>query len=233
MVSLVQIDKELLVTDGALENNFVGIGIETDPTTGQGFHSVLVIGVNKKNYIFHFGGHTVDLEDSTKTSRYYVKYVNHLVDPTFSVSFLVFCKQILKFPAPQYGFIYADAMYDINGQFICKKGITNYATCVGFCMNVLRLFIKGDKYFELDDWKANSMLSIHSDYPDYFDRFYDRFCKLNPHISKTQFDAVYKRITPSEYLTSAWIETLPIYRTDVNSNIENVVNTLKSRTLSP
>ena len=228
-ITLKKISKELLDIDNniGLKDNFVGIGVQIDGN-GVGYHSLIAIGVESDYYIFHFTSKDLELKMiPIENQKFHIKYVDDLVDPEFSVSFLTHCKRIMKFPAPQYGHIVNNAYYDEEGKYVSDNEITNFATCVGFCINVMKIFIMSEKYFEFEDWNADGMDDFAKEHPTYFDRFYNNFFAHNPNITPEQFDKLYKRITPSEYTASAYLKNLPIRKSEINEIIEDVKKAIK------
>jgi hypothetical protein len=233
-ITLKKISKNLLDIDASDEllKNFVGIGIEISEN-GVGQHSVLAIGVEGEYYIFHFAS-TINLEKIPHSEhKYYVKYVQDLIDPEFSPSFLIHCKKIMKAPAPKYGHIFnQEAIYNAEGIHFADNEITNFATCVGFCINAIRLFVASEKYFEFNDWNSDGMDDFMPEFPNYFDWFYRNFIAENPDVTQEQFDALYKRITPSEYTASAYLTNLPIRKAAVDEIIGNVTRAIKEKIIA-
>lgn len=229
-ITLEEISKHLLDidTNEVLQDNFVGIGIQIDKD-GFGYHSVLAIGVDKKYYIFHFGKTVALTETPISGQKYFIKYINEIIDPQFSISFLIHCKRIMNFPPPQYGHIFNNAYYNSDGKYISDNSVTNFATCVGFCINTLAIFVNAESYFELSDWSNDGMLEFEIQHPNYFHWFYENFSLSNPNVTPEQFDALYKRITPTDYTASGYLSNLPIRKAQINAIILDVKQAIKSK----
>lgn len=199
-----------------LPDKFVGVAIYLDPTTYDGYHSGLVVCVDQQCKMIHYTGDEIRIDDLTDLQDIiFIKGVE-FIDEQEILTFLSHCETIAENAQPTYGFVFDNAYYDTNGNYYSDLDIGERFTCVGFCINLISGFILDySKYFELDDWDTDETDPKVANY-------IRKFQKENPNIIINHIKHYFKRITPNQYFTSAYIEKVPIRKLDIDDIIEDV-----------
>ena len=187
--------------DSELPENFVAIATqvcENLPT-----HAGILIRHKKINYLHHYPGDRAPLVvPNFNENGWYIYKIWEIInfeDESEVASFLQHCFRICGNTEITYSYIMDKSKYDSNGTFVTKSGLPEFGTCVGFCVNTLSNYIiDGDSYFHLDDWDASNV-----------DKMIDAYGikqaeKKYPNLDWTLYNALKKRITPTEYLCSAF-----------------------------
>jgi hypothetical protein len=234
VITLEKINRELIniVDDHKLNDNLVGVAVRIN-RDGVAVHSALIIGVDGDYSLFHFDGDVL-FDNPTPTDQwFFCKSLDFVNAEEYSLNFLAHCKTIMKEDTPLYGFLFDGSYYDERGKYFTETGIRNYTTCVGFCIKVISGFMQSyNKYFEFDDWNEDSMEPINEQVSEYFQLFFQTLKITSPHITEDDFRKYYKRITPAEYVASAYLSELPIRKQSIDEVIHNVIESIKSKRLS-
>lgn len=185
--------------------DFVGIGVLNEGDIAS--HSGLIIKYRSTVYEFHYTGRGKEILLTELNYDFYHKILN--IVPSFEIpAFLKMAQNIHKFANPKYGCFYSGEFYDADGNHF--SNITGqFMTCVGFCLNVLKGFLLED-YLKYDDWD-NTTADGFLNQPDYFSFFIQRY-GLEPE----EFSTSLRRITPLEILTSAFLNDLPITKSNID-----------------
>lgn len=213
--------------------NFVAVAAFVDEK-GQAFHSGLVIKYKEKAILFHYTGQVVSLANLPHTTfKIFHKELPFILEDEVA-AFYVHCTQIQKHAQPKYGFFYAGDYYDVDGKFFSSSTMPEYMTCVGFCINVVKGYLENHDYFVHEDWDESSYADPNYDGPaDYFQEFLEIVKRDNPHekIDEALFRKNLRRITPSEYTTSAFLSQLPVRKEHTDPILDSVKRALKQKVL--
>jgi hypothetical protein len=96
-------------------------------------------------------------------------------------------------------------------------------TCVGFFINVIKGFLESKEYFSYDDWEESTIENL--------DVYFDNFIKTNkiPSDKVDLFKRNFRRISPSDIITSVYIDDLPITKKAVDEIISDVKHVLVTK----
>jgi hypothetical protein len=97
-------------------------------------------------------------------------------------------------------------------------------TSVGFCLNVLNGFNLGDQYISFDEWDIGTVEQR------YIDRIIERFKQDIPEISVDLLIENIRRISPTKYLASAYIDKIPVKRDKINRILGDVSLAIYNKT---
>lgn len=89
-----------------------------------------------------------------------------------------------------------------------------------------------NKYFEFEDWNEDSMEPIIEQVSEYFQIFFQTLKITSPNITEDDFRKYYKRITPTEYVASAYLSDFPIRKQSIDEIIHNVTESIRGKRLS-
>lgn len=208
--------KENLIkfNDNSLPDNFVAL--TTKIRNKEAFHAGILIRYKSKNYLHHFGGDSPPevIEDFSEDGKFIYKIVDFIdIDDESDVgAFLAHCKRICRNSNITYGYIADGSSYNNRGEFISRIGLPEFGTCVGFCVGTLSgaiVDLNGETYFNLDDWDDSNV----------FDRVdawsMDQARNKYPNLDWTLYNSFKKRITPIEYLSSAFLNSYPITKESI------------------
>lgn len=215
MITLKHIDKELLICDGKMPTkHFVGVGVEIN-ALGITRHVGLVFFCDDGYFLFHFNGSDVEIEE--EPLGWYFKKLD-FINSEFCNQFFGHCKKIKDIAKPVNGYFYPGSYYSSDGVYCTNLGLPEYMSCVGFCINVVKGFIEADEYFHYQDWT-----NLNGEFDKkYISDFIEKYKKIRPDMNEELISNNIRRITPPEYLASAYLEELPIRRNAVR-NILNLV----------
>ena len=221
MYNLRQISKELIRSDGEIpQEYFVAAAVEVDGL-GRAGHVGLIIHCEAGYFLFHFdGGEELELEENP-VGWYFHKTLDFIL-PDFCNSFFGHCDKIKKTAKPKFGHFYSGSYYK-EGKYYSENGLEEYMSCVGFCINVVKGFIEADEYFYYQDWTSGSNIQFHQ---KYIKDFIEKYKKTKPDITEELIAENVRRITPPEYLASAYLVELPIRRAEVRKIHNNVVQAI-------
>jgi hypothetical protein len=114
-----------------------------------------------------------------------------------------------------------------DGEYFSDRGISEVTTCVGFCISVIAGFIyHEDNYFDLSAWDADSVEEFRLKYTQFFDARLQELAEMHPNEYGDLILNHLKRITPSEYTASAFINVLPITKPAIDEILENIKTAL-------
>lgn len=212
-------------TKQCISDNFVGAAVELDKD-GQAVHSGIVI-FYKNNYrLFHYDAKNVSLLESNdpnwKSKDWYFHKTIESISEYEIEAFLGWCRDIKLNSSPRYAFYYDGlSKYDISGKFISPTVKGEFMTCVGFCLNVINGFIEDESYLDSTTWPITEETE-----QDRFEDFIEDLRKQNIKFDLNVIKLGFKRITPSEYLSSAFLSKKPILYNElypINQNVEYVL----------
>ena len=221
MLSLQQISNELIKSDlDATEGDFVAAAVSISEG-GEAKHAGLVIKYNDDYYLFHFGP-KLKFEPLPEGQWYYHKNLNFIKSEEIP-SFLAHCKLIDEEANPIYGY-YFNGSYFSGGQYFSDIETPQYMTCVGFCLNVLNGFILHSQFIYFNEWKINTVSQR------YIDEIIEKFKADIPDIDINMLIEDIRRIAPEEYLAAAYIDNIPVRKTQIDAIIVNVSQAIYNKT---
>lgn len=221
MYTLKKISQDLIKSDeDPLDSYFVAAAVEIN-AAGQSRHVGLIIHCEEGYYLFHFDGQNIEIEEEP-VGWYFHKTLDFIL-PEFCNQFLGHCKKIKEKAKPKFGLFYPGSYYNENGEYYSESGLEEYMSCVGFCINVIKGFIEADEYFRYEDWTNVDFKK------KYIEEFIIEYKKIKPDITEDLIADNIRRITPPEYLASAYLDDLPIRRVEVRQLINNVVQAIKDK----
>jgi len=188
---------------------------------GEAVHAGILIKYNDEYSLFHFSP-PLELEILPAGQWYFHKNFN-FIKPEEIPSFLAHCKLIKEFANPQYGYYFAGS-YFAEGQYFSEIPTPQYMTCVGFCLNVLNGFNLDEQYISFDEWNIGTVEQR------YIDRIIERFRRDIPQISIDLLIENIRRITPTEYLASAYIDEIPVKKKKIDRILVNVSHAIYNKT---
>lgn len=225
MYTLKKIDKLLLKSDQQnLDEYFVAAACEIN-AIGQAKHVGLIIHCNEGYFLFHYeGGETVELEEDPIDIWYFHKAFDFIL-PEFCGDFLGHCKKIQENAKPIYGFFYPGSYYS-DGVYYSENQLPEYMTCVGFCINVVKGFIEADEFFAFEDWNAEDIDQ------EYIDSMIAKIQIVNPNITAESIAENIRRIRPTEFISSAFINEYPIRKEAIDVILALVTQVIKGKRVS-
>lgn len=191
--------------------NFVSVAVFVEDNN-EVSHAAILIRYLAEDYLFHYPGGTPPIIEDLQTNPT-TKVVVYKILDNFDITdsgdigaFLQHCKRVCIQTDVSYGFMFDGSTYDSNGRYQSLSGLPEIATCVGFCTNILTNAIIDveDSYFDLDDWDDNGIprgLGLWAE---------QELVKNYPSLDWTLFNSYKKRISPLEYLGSAFCKEYPI-----------------------
>lgn len=144
-------------------------------------------------------------------------------------AFFNHCRVIAKEANPKYGVFYDGSYYDIHGKFSSPNNMPEIMTCVGFCSNVIVGFLDSEEYIVTSDWVSKNNAKVDA----YFEEFITEFIVSNPKVDIALIRANLRRIKPSQYLASAYVEEIPVKKIDIDGFIEVLEDVLLSKIKFP
>lgn len=219
-----QIKNNLSLTKNFLASgNFVGISVTLNEE-GQAHHSGLIIGYNGINYYFHYDKQNVLLKqvDLNLADGVYHKKLE-IIDERLIASFLNHCKIIEKTASPKYGYFYGGSYYE-NGIYHSSQNTPQLMTCVGFCINVVTGFIEEKNYIEFSDWQP-----LTDKAEKWFNDFIIELEKQYSDIDISQLKKEFRRIKPSELISSAYFNSLPVRKIQTDQVKPTIEAVFKSK----
>jgi len=206
--------------ESALPESFVALAVNVSSNM-RPYHAAILIRLNNVNYLHHYGPIPV-LQENFDTKDWYIYKVLDIItadDEDEVGAFLQHCRRVSVNSKMTYSFIADGSSYNDAGEFVSGSGLPELGTCVSYCINTLSTaLIDSDSYFELDDWDDSDISEVE-DLDNYGLR--SAFRKY-PNLDKGLYNAYRKRITPLEYLCSAFINEYPIRKDDIHEIIDKV-----------
>jgi hypothetical protein len=220
---LLNIESELSrITNCDFNSDFVAI---CNLVNDEGYcqHAGLIICYEKQVFFYHYTGRNVELNDITNSidqyNSIYLKKLNIIVEDDV-VSFLGHCEKLqVKGVNPQYGFVFNDSYYDtFNKDSFLINARHDITTCVGFCIKVIRGFLYNNtEYIKIDDWSNDSISNVANDLKVYIKKYLQKYAESQGiTIDDLYKKSELKRILPSELLSSAFFENLPISKISID-----------------
>lgn len=223
-----ELKKHIKKTDRQiLPANFVGAAVELDKD-GMAIHSGIVIFYKNDYRLFHYNAKSVSLVESNDPNWknkewYYHKTINSISE--FEIeAFLGFCRDIKLNASPRYAYYYDGlSHFDTSGKFISATVKGEFMTCVGFCLNVINGFVEDGQgpYLDSTTWPVTEETE-----QDRFEDFIEDLRKQNIKFDNNVIKLGFKRISPSEFLSSAFLDKRPIEYNDIkpiNDKVEFVL----------
>lgn len=209
--------------DHTLPENFVSIAVYIDPNDRRLKHGALLIRHDSVNYLHHYPGNQKPLvEENFNDSGWYVYKILdsfNYEDPSEIGSFLQYCKRVCLNSDITYSYIADGSSYTLSGEFSSKEGLPEFGTCVGFCLNTLQgAMIDVETILKLSEWDDSEVDVV-------IDEWSQRKAREKyPNLDWELYNAFKKRITPLEYLSTAYFKTFPISKLQIHSTIPDVLN---------
>lgn len=188
------------------DNDFVAIGYSG---YGAASHTAFIVKHNGTLYEIDF---TNSISHSELDDNSYYFRITDVIDSDDVPAFLAQCQAVADNARPEYGYFYSGESYDSNGNHISDTDLGQRMTCVGFCLNILKGFLEHD-YLSYEDWDSSS----HNE------EYLVRFCENN-NFDRESIQHSHRRITPLEMLCSTAFSSVPISKTEIDSEMDNVQN---------
>ncbi|KAB1231589.1 hypothetical protein [Chryseobacterium viscerum] len=216
--------------ESELPSNFVSIAVFLNGNTPE--HAAILIRHNSSDYLYHYPGFRsppVVEEGYNYENVLFYKILDFFdtEDESDVGAFLQYCKRVCQQTSVTYGYIMDGSSYDNQGRYQALSNLPEIATCVGFCVNTLTNAITDieDSYFNLEDWDSSGVDQGIDQWS------IDEATRKYPSLDWNQYNAFKKRITPLEYLCSAFCSVYPITKQTINS-IHDIVKTEIDRQLA-
>lgn len=210
--------KLIKYNDSELPSNFVSIAVVVNDNK-EAYHGAILIRYRSVDHLFHYpGSEPPVIEDITGGSGQILIYKIlenfDTEDDTDVGAFLRHCQRVCIETNVTYGFIFDNSTYALDGRYQSISGLPEIATCVGFCVNVLSNFVidVSESYFNLDDWDDQG-IEGHMQRVDLWAQ--QETLKKYPSLDWNLYNSFKKRISPLEYLCSAFCEVYPIHKATI------------------
>jgi len=211
----------------ALPDSFVALMVSISSKKVPA-HAGILIRLNGTNHFHHFGRRPVVMENFNPKEWLVYKIINLIkVDDESEVaSFLQHCRRICSKSKIKYSCTFDGSQYGLDGGFESATGLPELGTCVGFCLNTIALYaIDHDSCLQLEDWDASS---IPKDF--YLDNYgQEQAFEKYPLLDVEVYNAFRKRITPTEYLCSAFFDEYPIRKQQIEAIEEDVLKVIANK----
>lgn len=206
-------NKLVKYNENDLPSAFVSIAVTLN-SNNEAEHAAIFIRYREVDHLFHFPGSQPPLiEDITNRVMPILLYKvidNFDTDDESDVgSFLRHCQRVCIETDVTYGFIFDNSSYESDGRYLSLSGLPEIASCVGFCVNVLSRYVTdfSNSYFNLDDWDDSGIEGRIAN----FDAWAQNEIEKKYHsLDWNLYNAYKKRISPFEYLCSAFCNAYPI-----------------------
>ena len=203
--------------------NFVAAAVQIKD--GYAYHAGLLICCEEGTFLFHFNALEIVLEEPPNDDWYFYKIFT-FIDTRLVSAFLALCKNVQKESAPNFGTYYDGSYFDHSGIYFSKIVRSEYMTCVGFCVNVIKGFLSDEEeveVFQFKDW-TNADLS-----PSYLNTFVDKLKLQNPSADVNLLSDNVRRILPIEYIAAAYLKTMPFKRKNIATIVPSLELVIKER----
>ena len=222
-------DKLIRLTNCDLSKDFIAIAIQLNDNNID--HCGIIICYEETITFFHFDG-TVKIETlDTPPTNIFLKEIETVVEENIN-GFKAYCEILADEVHPQYGFVFDNSFYSIDGNLYLNNGKVDIVTCVGFCIKVIRGYlINNPEYLALDDWDISSLDDFMTSYSDYIYRQISNIQRDFPDQYNDIISKNYKRVTPFELTCSAFFFNLPIRKTSIDQIHPTVENILEMHRL--
>ena len=219
-----------------LPKDFVAAAVAVD-RNGNAYHAGLVISYKGQVCVFHYTGSSIVLQPVPEDDWYLHKHLDFIHEEDVP-AFVIHCQSIKKDANPKYGYYFGGDYY-VDGKYFSETEASEIMTCAGFCLNVLLGFIEADEYLAVEDWDANDPDTRYTVYvhgqPEHLtaDEYIEYYVNAVKKIYQPDELAVLKknlrRIYPIQYLASAFMENLPIRKSEIDQNVENIQKILTKK----
>jgi len=224
----VRIEDELIkFNEAKLPENFVSIAVRIE--NGEAGHAAILIRHIKINYLYHFpGGTPPEIIQGFNEEGWYIYKIWEIInceDENEVGAFLQHCRRVCEKSEITYSYITDGSKHNFQGEFESKSGLPELGTCVSFCLNTLtNSLIDAESYFHLDDWDDSELKESVDKWSQ------DQVKKKYPDLDWTLYNAFKKRITPIEYLCSAFlIDNYPIRKEKIIGVKPDVLEVIKNK----
>jgi hypothetical protein len=205
-----------------LGDNFVASAAQFNKTKDKFDHTGIVICCDGELKVFHFDGHNILLDNIKSDEWYFDKKLDFVYSDEVE-GFLSFCERIREKSNPRYGFNYNGSFFKPDGQYFSEVQDHQFMTCVGFCLNVITGYIENHEYLFFDDW---NMIPLEQDY--YFTNWEEASDVLTKDEMK-ELKKKQRRVYPLEFLCSAFINSLPIRKVDIETLKPLIIQSVKNK----
>lgn len=212
-----KLDNLFKSTSTSLPANFIAAAVELN-SAGEAIHAGILFSADGHKHLLHFNG-SVYLEDDSFEDWYVSKYFE-VIPPSVASAFFVHSLLIKRDSTPKFGFYFPGSFYQ-EGQYHAPQKKWEYMTCVGFCLNVIASFVEGDMYLNYKDWDVGNFEGPE----DYIRETLELIKRGDPEADEHLIIRDIRRITPDEYLASAFFDQLPISK----STIDTIINTIRAK----
>jgi hypothetical protein len=168
-------------------------------------HAGIFVRYNGENKLIHFTGTELKVDTFKPTEKYFFKKFD-FINPELAPSLLSHFELVQKESKPKFGYFYTGSYYGEDGKLVTTDGTPEYMTCVGFCLNFIKYFIRKTDFLNFPDWDFKTTASVKGHVND----FLKDVKKSYPSISINDFKAGSRRIYPIEYIAGTYEETLPV-----------------------
>ncbi len=204
--------------------NFASAAVLLDKN-GHAYHAGIIVKFANEYKLLHYPGPGqpvlfIDVPVYEEHNWYYHRQFV-FVDEFLVMSFFAHCEMVAGSANPKYGFVFPDSFYQ-EGNYITKNGVPEYMTCVGFCLNVIQGFNPKETYIDYTDWDWQDIPMQQV----WVDQFIVQFKVDFPHFSDEDILKFLKRVSPAEYLTSAFYTHRPILKAHINVLLPSIKETL-------
>lgn len=213
-------DRLIRFNEETLPENFVAIACSIDGNNTP-IHAAILIRYQSTNYLHHFPGTQAALvqDNFTDTNPIYVyKMLREFEDEEDQIGpVLEYCRFLCEKSDITYSMVADGSKYDAKADFASASGLPELGTCVGFCVSSLASILQdSDTYFVLDDWPASTVVEGHP-----LNQYGIKLATARfPNLDWEKYDAFKKRITPLEYLCSAFLKDHPILKNEVDAILD-------------
>ncbi|MCT4306162.1 hypothetical protein [Elizabethkingia anophelis] len=207
-------DELIKFNENSLPKNFVAMATKIE--NKEATHAGILIRYQSINYLHHFDGKPPRVVENFDENGWYIyKIVDFISNDEFEVaSFLQYCRRVCAKSQIKYGFIADGSFYDEHGNFISRQGLPEFGSCVGFCVGTLKGAIldldANDDYFHLEDWDDTDIDLTTNDILNQYTAY------IYPDLDWVLYNSFKKRIKPIEYISSAFTDSYPIRKVDLN-----------------
>lgn len=223
LLSEQQIEENIITSVQTDESdNYVAIAVRLDEN-GKASHAGLIINYDNQCKLFHYDFGEIELIDTPLNKWYFHKKVNFIKKEEVEW-FLARCEIIFEGDHPEFGFFCDGSVYNEQGILINNLENNNYTNCVFFCISVIAGFLAKTEYIVIDDWNQDNMAS------NWFNSYFlPRKAYRMTQDNLEKLANVVKRIPPDHYFTSAFKDTPPISKSDIEGYFELVNGVLANK----
>jgi len=197
--------------------DYIGISI-TMNSQGIGYHSGIIICSDEIIYHFHFTGQMIYEEfGPVVPNNIYIKELK-ILNTALVTTYKAIAEIIYEDAVIDYGIVFDKSFFKPDGSYYATNGIPNVVTCVGFCIKVISAFLYNqEEYLNVDDWDTTSLESIENDLPGLVEYTIDYLNQVVPGLSDELLQTLVKRIRPSELTSSAFYNSLPVAKGNIDT----------------